>query len=146
MIVAIPAGGRAFRRACTFACCWPVTSRASARSGESPGGAATAVRCRSSSASRPPTKRRTTPVCRASRTETLADSVKEAQVNVQAAGDETTSREAVADKGYHAAKMIELCMPSGCGRIFPSRAASIVVAGRTSRRSFNAAWTPTDGA
>jgi transposase len=42
-------------------------------------------------------------------TETLADSVMEAQVNVQAAGDETTIREAVADKGYHAAKMIELC-------------------------------------
>jgi len=42
-------------------------------------------------------------------TESLADSVMEAQVNVQAAGDETTIREAVADKGYHAAKTLELC-------------------------------------
>ena len=37
--------GRRFRRASTSACCWSATSRGSAPSGASPGGAATACRC-----------------------------------------------------------------------------------------------------
>lgn len=42
-------------------------------------------------------------------TETLCDSLLEAQVNVQEAGSDVEVREAVADKGYHAAATIELC-------------------------------------
>jgi transposase len=42
-------------------------------------------------------------------TDTLCDSLIEAQVNVQEAGGDVEVREAVADKGYHAAATIELC-------------------------------------
>jgi transposase len=42
-------------------------------------------------------------------TETLCDSLLEAHVNVQEAGGDVEVREAVADKGYHAAATIELC-------------------------------------
>jgi transposase len=42
-------------------------------------------------------------------TDTLCDSLIEAQVNVQEAGSEVEVREAVADKGYHAAATVELC-------------------------------------
>ncbi|CAN5466758.1 transposase [soil metagenome] len=42
-------------------------------------------------------------------TATLADSLGAAQVNLQAAGSEAVIEEAAADKGYHAAKTIELC-------------------------------------
>jgi len=45
--------------------------------------------------------------------------VMEAQVHVQATGEETTIREAVADKGYHAAKMIELCDALGVRTYIP---------------------------
>jgi transposase len=42
-------------------------------------------------------------------TDTLCDSLIEAQLNLDAAGSEVEIREAVADKGYHAAATIELC-------------------------------------
>jgi len=42
-------------------------------------------------------------------TQTLCDSVMEAQMNLQQAGSATEIREAAADKGYHAAATIELC-------------------------------------
>lgn len=42
-------------------------------------------------------------------TDTLCDSLMEAQVNLDAADSEVEIREAVADKGYHAAATIELC-------------------------------------
>jgi transposase len=42
-------------------------------------------------------------------TQTLCDSLVEAQVNVQEAGSDMEIREAVADKGYHGAATIELC-------------------------------------
>jgi IS5 family transposase len=41
-------------------------------------------------------------------TETLVDSVMEAQVNLQAAGSETQIKEVAADKGYHAGHTLEL--------------------------------------
>ena len=41
--------------------------------------------------------------------ETLPDSVLEAQVNLQQAGSEVRVEEAAADKGYHAAKSLEMC-------------------------------------
>jgi len=41
-------------------------------------------------------------------TDTLVDSVMEAQVNLQAAGSETTIEEVAADKGYHATATLEL--------------------------------------
>jgi transposase len=42
-------------------------------------------------------------------TQTLADSVLKAEENLQAIGAETSIEEVVADKGYHAAQMLELC-------------------------------------
>ena len=42
-------------------------------------------------------------------TDTLCDSLVEAQVNLEEAGSEVEIREAVADKGYHAAATVELC-------------------------------------
>ena len=42
-------------------------------------------------------------------TATLGDSLAAAQLNLQAAGSEAVIGEAAADKGYHAAKTIELC-------------------------------------
>jgi len=42
-------------------------------------------------------------------TDTLCDSLIEAQLNLDAAGSEVEIREGVADKGYHAAATIELC-------------------------------------
>jgi transposase len=42
-------------------------------------------------------------------TDTLCDSLVEAQVNLDEAGSEVEIREGVADKGYHAAATIELC-------------------------------------
>lgn len=42
-------------------------------------------------------------------TETLVDSVMQAQVNLQEAGSETQIEEAAADKGYHAGHTLELC-------------------------------------
>jgi transposase len=42
-------------------------------------------------------------------TDTLCDSLIEAQLNLDAAGSEVEIREGVADKGYHAAASIELC-------------------------------------
>lgn len=42
-------------------------------------------------------------------TQTVCDSVVEAQVNVQAAGSDIEIREIVADKGYHSAATVELC-------------------------------------
>jgi transposase len=42
-------------------------------------------------------------------TDTLCDSLMEAQVNLDAADSEVEIRDAVADKGYHAAATIELC-------------------------------------
>lgn len=42
-------------------------------------------------------------------TDTLCDSLLEAQVNLQEAGSEVEVREAAADKGYHAAATLELC-------------------------------------
>jgi transposase len=42
-------------------------------------------------------------------TDTLCDSLIEAQMNLQAAGSDVEVREGVADKGYHAAATIELC-------------------------------------
>jgi transposase len=42
-------------------------------------------------------------------TETLVDSVMQAQVNLQEAGSQTQIEEAAADKGYHAGHTLELC-------------------------------------
>jgi hypothetical protein len=42
-------------------------------------------------------------------TDTLCDSLMDAQVNLHEAGSDTEIREAVADKGYHAAATLELC-------------------------------------
>ena len=42
-------------------------------------------------------------------TETLVDSVMQAQVNLEAAGSERQIEEVAADKGYHAADTMELC-------------------------------------
>jgi transposase len=42
-------------------------------------------------------------------TDTLCDSLIDAQVNLHEAGSDTEIREAVADKGYHAAATLELC-------------------------------------
>jgi transposase len=42
-------------------------------------------------------------------TDTLCDSLLEAQINLEAAGSDTEIEEAVADKGYHAAATVELC-------------------------------------
>jgi transposase len=42
-------------------------------------------------------------------TDTLCDSLMEAQLNLEEAGSEVEIREGVADKGYHAAATIELC-------------------------------------
>lgn len=42
-------------------------------------------------------------------TETLVDSVMEAQINLREAGSDTDIEEAAADKGYHAAATLELC-------------------------------------
>jgi transposase len=42
-------------------------------------------------------------------TDTLCDSLMEAQLNLKAAGSDLEVREAVADKGYHAAATLELC-------------------------------------
>lgn len=41
-------------------------------------------------------------------TQTMVDSVMQAQVNVETAGSEATPRQAAADKGYHAAATLEL--------------------------------------
>jgi transposase len=46
-------------------------------------------------------------------TQTLADSVVEAQINLDAAGAEQRIEEVAADKGYHAAQTLELCQSLG---------------------------------
>ena len=52
-------------------------------------------------------------------TETLADSAMKAQENLQAAGSEIEIEEAAADKGYHAAKQLELCTSLGLRTYIP---------------------------
>jgi len=52
-------------------------------------------------------------------TQTLVDSVVQAQVNLQAAGSETAIEEVVADKGYHAAATLELCDTQGLRTYIP---------------------------
>ncbi len=51
--------------------------------------------------------------------ETLADSVMEAQVNLEQAGSDTQIEETAADKGYHAAKTVELCQSLGVRTYIP---------------------------
>ena len=52
-------------------------------------------------------------------TDTLVDSVMQAQENLQAAGSEAQIEEAVADKGYHAAQTLELCASLGLRTYIP---------------------------
>lgn len=52
-------------------------------------------------------------------TETLADSVLQAQVNMQAAGSEVQIEEVAADKGYHAAHTLEQCADLGLRTYIP---------------------------
>jgi transposase len=52
-------------------------------------------------------------------TDTLVDSVLQAQLHLQAAGSETPIEEVVADKGYHAAQTLELCDSLGLRTYIP---------------------------
>jgi len=52
-------------------------------------------------------------------TETLSDSVMEAQNNLNQAGSQTEIEEVVADKGYHAAHTLELCEALGLRTYIP---------------------------
>ena len=52
-------------------------------------------------------------------TETLADSVMQAQNNLDEAGSQTQIEEVVADKGYHAAHTLELCEALGLRTYIP---------------------------
>jgi len=52
-------------------------------------------------------------------TDTLADSVMEAQENLQAAGSEIEIEEAAADKGYHSGNQLELCTSLGLRTYIP---------------------------
>jgi transposase len=52
-------------------------------------------------------------------TETLADSVMEAQNNLNQAGSEAEIEEVAADKGYHAAATVELCQALGLRTYIP---------------------------
>ena len=52
-------------------------------------------------------------------TDTLADSVMEAQVNLNEAGSEAEIEEVAADKGYHAAETLELCECLGLRTYIP---------------------------
>jgi transposase len=52
-------------------------------------------------------------------TDTLADSVMEAQANLQAAGSQVEIEEAAADKGYHSASTLELCTSLGLRTYIP---------------------------
>ncbi len=52
-------------------------------------------------------------------TETLADSVMEAQNNLNEAGSQTQIEEVAADKGYHAAHTLELCQAVGLRTYIP---------------------------
>lgn len=52
-------------------------------------------------------------------TDTLADSLLQAQVNLQEAKHETRIEEAAADKGYHAAHTLELCQSMGVRTYVP---------------------------
>ncbi len=54
-------------------------------------------------------------------TDTLVDSVMEAQENLQQAGSETEIEEAAADKGYHAASTLELCDSLSLRTYIPER-------------------------
>ena len=54
-------------------------------------------------------------------TETLVDSVVQAQVNLQAAGSDTEIEAAVADKGYHAGEQLELADSLGLRTYIPER-------------------------
>jgi len=54
-------------------------------------------------------------------TETMVDSVMQAQVNIEQAGSDVTIEEATADKGYHAAKTLELCEFVGVRSYIPER-------------------------
>ncbi|HUE17282.1 MAG TPA: transposase [Planctomycetaceae bacterium] len=52
-------------------------------------------------------------------TQTLADSVMQAQNNLDEAGSQTQIEEVVADKGYHAAHTLELCQAVGLRTYIP---------------------------
>lgn len=54
-------------------------------------------------------------------TETIVDSVVQAQVNIEQAGSDARIEEAAADKGYHAAKTLELCEFVGVRSYIPER-------------------------
>jgi transposase len=54
-------------------------------------------------------------------TETVVDSVMEAQVNLQGAGSPVEIREVAADKGYHAAETLELCDAVNLRTYIPER-------------------------
>lgn len=63
-------------------------------------------------------------------TDTLADSVLQAQINLDEAGSETQIKEVAADKGYHAAHTLELCEHLGLRTYIPER-----------RRKHRSRWT-----
>jgi IS5 family transposase len=63
-------------------------------------------------------------------TDTLVDSVVQAQVNLQAAGSDAQIEEVAADKGYHAAHTLELCEDLGLRTYIPEP-----------RRPHRARWT-----
>jgi transposase len=52
-------------------------------------------------------------------TQTMADSVLEAQINLEQAGSTATIEEVAADKGYHSAAMLELCEYLGLRTYIP---------------------------
>lgn len=54
-------------------------------------------------------------------TQTMVDSVMQAQVNLQKAGSEQEIEEAAADKGYHAAATLELCDELGVRTYVPEK-------------------------
>jgi transposase len=72
--------------------------------------------------------------------QTLADSVMEAQVNLQEAGSEARIEEVAADKGYHSTSTLELASYLGLRTYFPSRNESTRETGPASRTSTDAPW------
>jgi hypothetical protein len=79
-------------------------------------------------------------------TQTLVDSVMEAQINLEAAGSDIEIEEVAADKGYHANATLERPPTWACGHIFPSRSRKIAACGPTSRPSSSGRWSTTAAA
>ena len=79
-------------------------------------------------------------------TETLVDSVMEAQNNLNQAGSQAEIEEVAADKGYHAAHTLELSEAVGLRTYIPEPRRRHRRAGLTNRRGTNTPCTPTGDA